>query len=75
MCQELAVLGADVNYPKKIHIKEQIEVKGMLQEKEEQEKGINYIFRNLCILWAAHIAGSSCREVYKSRRDNFTHFC
>lgn len=75
MYQELAVLEANVNNPKKIHIKEWSEVKGTLQEKEEQEKGVNYMFRNLCILWAAHVAGASYTEAYKGRRDNFTHFC
>lgn len=60
---------------KKIHTKEWSGAKGVLQEKEEQEKGINCVFRNLCVLWAAHIAGASCKEVCKAKKDNLTHFC
>lgn len=46
----------------------------MLQGKEEQEKGVNYMSRNLCVLWAAGIAAASYREAYKGRRDYFIHF-
>lgn len=37
-------------------------VKGMLQEKEEQED-INYMYMKPCILWSAHVACASCREI------------
>jgi len=46
----------------------------MLQGKEEQKEGINYMSRNLCVLWAAGIAGASHREAYKGRRDNIVRF-